>query len=73
MAGPQFANIQTFSKKGNVVGQSVAQVIAEATRDPEFSTHVDDPDPPRVLLGDPETFAEQHEAHIEAKLQGEKR
>jgi len=67
MAGPQFANIQTFSRKGNKGGQSVAQVIGEATRDPEFSTHVDDPNPPRVLLGDPEAFAEQHDAHIEAR------
>jgi DTW domain-containing protein YfiP len=67
MAGPQFANIQTFSRKGNKGGQSVAQVIAEATRDPEFSTHVDDPTPPRALFGDPEAFAEQHDAHIEAR------
>lgn len=67
MAGPQFANIQTFSRKGNKGGQSVAQVIGEATRDPEFSTHVDDPNPPRVLLGDPEAFAEQHDAYIEAR------
>jgi vacuolar-type H+-ATPase subunit H len=67
MAGPQFANIQTFSRKGNKGGQSVAQVIGEATRDPEFSTHVDDPNPPRVIIGDPEAFAEQHDAHIEAR------
>lgn len=67
MAGPQFANIQTFSRKVNKAGQSVDQVIAEATRDPEFSTHVDAPAAPRVLLGDPVTFKEQHDAHVEVR------
>lgn len=67
MAGPQFANIQTFARKTNKAGNSVAQIIGEATRDPEYSTHVDDPTPPRVLFGDPDDFAKQHDAHIEAR------
>lgn len=67
MAGPQFAHIQTFSAKSNVAGQSIAQVIAEATRDPEYSTHVEAPKPPRLLLGDPATFAADHAAHVAAR------
>jgi len=67
MAGPQFVHIQTWSRKPNPAGQSVAQIIAEATRDPEYSGHVDDPAPPRVLLGDPSTFQAEHDAHVAAR------
>jgi len=67
MPGPQFAHIQTFSSKRNKGGQSIQQVIDEATRVPEFSTHVEDPKPPRVLLGDPATFAADHAAHVTAR------
>jgi len=67
MAGPQFAHIQTWSMKANAVGQSIAQIIGEATRDPGFSTHVDAPKPPRLILGDPLTFAADHAAHVAAR------
>lgn len=67
MSGPQFTHLQTWSRKPNAAGQSVDQVIAEATRDPEFSTHVENPAPPRVLLGTPETFAADHTAHVAAR------
>lgn len=67
MPGPQFAHIQTFSSKRNKGGQSIAQIIGEATRDPEYSTHVEDPKPPRILLGDPATFAADHAAHVTAR------
>ena len=60
MSGPQFAHLQTWSRKPNAAGQSVNQVIAEATRNPEFSTHVESPAPPRVLHGTLATFAAVH-------------
>jgi len=64
MSGPQFANIQTYSLKENKAGNSIQQIIAEATRDEEYSLHVDAPQPPRILLGDPSTFADDHAAHV---------
>lgn len=67
MSGPQFANIQTFSNKTNKAGQSIDQIIAEATRDPEFSQHVDAPAPPRIIAGDPSTFRGDHDAHVAAR------
>ena len=67
MAGPQFVHIQTWSRKSNPAGQSVSQVIAEANRDPEHSAHVDDPAPPRPLVGDPSTFEAEHDAHVAAR------
>lgn len=67
MSGPQFAHIQTWSMKANKAGQSISQIIAEATRDPEYSTHVEAPAPPRLILGDPETFAADHADHVAAR------
>lgn len=67
MAGPQFAHIQTWSLKPNKAGQSILQVIKEATRDPEYSVHVEAPKAPRVLLGDPFTFEADHAAHVAAR------
>jgi hypothetical protein len=67
MSGPQFAHIQTWSRKPNKAGQSIDHIIAEANRDPEFSTHVENPAPPRVLLGNPATFAADHAAHVAAR------
>ena len=67
MSGPQFVHVQTWSRKANPAGQSIAQIIAEATRDPEYSGHVEDPAPPRVLLGDPSTFQAEHDAHVAAR------
>ena len=64
MSGPQFANIQTYSRKASKAGNSVDQVIAEAIRDPEYSLHVDAPQPPRVLMGDHSTFKEDHDRHV---------
>ncbi|RWR49862.1 hypothetical protein EOW65_07865 [Sinirhodobacter ferrireducens] len=51
MAGPQFFHLQTYSRKPNKTGQSVEQVLAEARRDPMFSTHVSEPRPFRVIAG----------------------
>lgn len=67
MPGPIFIHCQTFSRKGNEARQSVAQVVAEVLRDAEFSLHVDDPKPPRVLVGDPGTFMAEHDAHVAAR------
>lgn len=67
MSGPQFAHIQTWSRKPNAAGQSIDHIIAEANRDPEFSTHVENPAPPRVLLGNPTTFAADHATHVAAR------
>jgi hypothetical protein len=49
--GPQFIHLQTFARKANSGGQSVAQVLAEASRAPEFSAHVSVPRPVRIVFG----------------------
>ena len=67
MPGPQFVHIQTWSRKLNPAGQSISQIIAEANRDPEYAGHVDDPAPPRILLGDPAAFQAEHDAHVAAR------
>lgn len=64
MPGPVFLHFQTYARKGSKGGNSVAQVIGEALRDPTFSTHVETPKPPRVLQGDPSTFQADHDAHV---------
>ncbi|WP_439525951.1 plasmid recombination protein [Roseovarius mucosus] len=51
MSGPQFMHLQSFSRKANVGGQSVEQVLAEASRAPEYSKHVADPRPPSLVYG----------------------
>jgi hypothetical protein len=61
MAGPQFFRIQSFSQKANPAGQSVAQVLGEAARQPEFSVHVKRPLPPLVVFGlSPHEVAARH-------------
>lgn len=67
MPGPIFLHFQTYSRKANAAGNSVAQVIAEALRRPDFSAHVENPQPPRVVLGIPATFEDDHAAHVEAR------
>lgn len=67
MSGPQFIHIQTWSAKPNKGGQSIAQVIAEVMRDPEYAGHVETPAPPRPLIGDPSTFAADHAVHVAAR------
>lgn len=61
MSGPGFANIRTFSRSGNKAGQSVDQVLAEAERDPQYSSHVDQPKPPELIFG--MTVDEVRQAH----------
>ena len=51
MSGPQFINLQTFSKKPNKGGQSIDQVWSEVERDPEFSHHVENPKAPQLIHG----------------------
>lgn len=64
--GPQFAHIQTFSRKANPAGQSVDQVLGELTRDPEFSKHVENPEPVMILDGiSPQQLRAEHDAMIE--------
>lgn len=67
MSGPQFAHIQTWSRKPNKVGRSVEQIIGEGTRDPTYSQHVEMAKPPRILKGDPSSFSAQHDAHIASR------
>lgn len=67
MSGPQFIHIQTWSGKPNPAGQSINSVIEEANRVPEFSTHVADPKPPIVLLGNPSKFRQDHDDHVAAR------
>jgi len=65
MPGPVFIHFQTYARKANAAGNTVSQVIAEALRRPAFCGHVEDPKPPRVIHGTPETFEADHAAHIE--------
>lgn len=51
MSGPQFMHLQSYSRKANEGGQSVEQVLAEASRVPEYSKHVADPRPPSLVYG----------------------
>ncbi len=51
MSGPQFMHLQSYSRKANEGGQSVEQVLAEASRAPEYSKHVSDPRPPSLVYG----------------------
>lgn len=64
--GPQFAHIQTFSRKANPAGQSIYQVVGEAGREPEYSSHVDNPEPPEILYGvDLEELRQLHDQMVE--------
>ncbi len=51
MSGPQFMHLQSYARKANERGQSVEQVLAEASRAPEYSKHVADPRPPSLVYG----------------------
>lgn len=63
--GPQFAHIQTFSRKANPAGQSVDQVLRELTRDPEYSRHVENPEPVMIVDGiSPERLRAEHDAMV---------
>lgn len=64
MPGPIFLHFQTYSRKPNPAGNSAPQIIGEALREAEFSHHITDPKEPRVILGNPRTFADDHAAHI---------
>lgn len=65
--GPQFAHIQTFARKENPAGQSVDQVLGEAGRDPEYSSHVETPEPPVILYGvDLDELRRRHDQMIDA-------
>src|SRR5690554_7332528 len=64
--GPQFAHIQTFSRKVNPAGQCIDQVLGEAGRAPEYSGHVESPEPPVILYGvDLEELRRRHDQMIE--------
>jgi hypothetical protein len=66
MSGPQFFHLQSYSRKENKAGQSVEQVLAEAARVPEFSEHVESPNPPNLIFGiAPEEVKIQHDAMVE--------
>lgn len=66
MSGPQFIHLQSFAIKKNSIGQSVAQILGEAARAPEFSGHVQSPLPPRILFGiTPVEVQEMHDQLVE--------
>lgn len=67
MPGPIFLHCQTFARKPSGAGNSIAQVIGEVLREPEYSLHVDAPKPPRVILGNPAGFRAEHDAHVAAR------
>lgn len=47
----QFAHTNTYSRTGNKTNRSIADVVAEAVRDPKHCTHVEDPKPPILHFG----------------------
>lgn len=54
MAGYQFIHVDAYSRqagKGKAGGLSVRDVLAEAGREPGNCPHVDEPQPPKILLG----------------------
>ncbi|WP_281858568.1 hypothetical protein [Litoreibacter halocynthiae] len=51
MSDPKFMHLQSNSRKANKRGQSVEQVLAEASRAPKYSKHVADPRPPSLVYG----------------------
>lgn len=51
MSGPQFMHLQSYSRKANKGGQSVDQVLSEASREPVYSKHVPNPRPPSLVYG----------------------
>lgn len=64
--GPQFAHIQTFSRKANPTDQCVDQVLGEAGRAPDYSSHVENPEPPVLLYGvDLEELRQRHDQIID--------
>lgn len=67
MSGPQFAHIQTWSRKANPKSRTIQEIIDEALREPGSCAHVDDPQPPRVLHGNPGAFRAEHDAHVAAR------
>lgn len=64
MPGPIFIHFQTFSRKSNAAGNCVSQVIGEALRLPEYSQHVEDSKPPRIVLGNAAGFEKEHDDHV---------
>ncbi|MEM5478080.1 plasmid recombination protein [Pacificibacter sp. AS14] len=67
MSGPQFLHIQSYSRKANKAGQNVQQVLDEAARVPEFSKHVENPEPPNIIYGlTPELVREKHDEMVES-------
>jgi hypothetical protein len=66
MSGPQFAHVQSYSRKSNGGGQSVRQILAEAERDPQYSDHVKEPQPPNVIFGvSPSKVQELHDQMLD--------
>ena len=49
--GNQFAHVNSYSQKANKGGGSISSILGEATRQAEFSKHIDNPKPPREILG----------------------
>jgi hypothetical protein len=62
-----FIHCQTYSRKPNRAGQSVAQVVAEGLRLGGYHPHVENPKPPVIVSGDPERFQQLHDAHVNAR------
>lgn len=67
MPGPIFLHFQTYSRKPNPAGNFISQVIAEALRRRGFCEHVKNPKPPRVILGIPDAFENDHARHVEQR------
>ena len=64
MLKPIFIHCQTFSHKANPAGQNIRQVILEALRQEGFDQHVEDPKPPKLIVGNPFDFLAIHVDHV---------
>jgi len=51
MTGYQFIHMETYSRKADASGRSVAWVLAEARRDPDACHHVSEPQHPELVHG----------------------
>lgn len=59
-----FVHCQTYARKPNRAGQSVAQVVAEGLRSGAFHKHIEDPRQPVPIFGDPSAFQQLHDDHV---------
>lgn len=67
MPGPQFLRIESYSRKKDKGGRTVSFVLREARREPDSSSHVEQPGEPVTIYGqDPALIEAEHDASVES-------